>query len=217
MGFLVFIMFIVVIVALTKKSIKRDEERISARIREEREEEIKREKEAERLREQQRLEEERLQQQQRLEDAGLSESCLQFAQRMKEHPMIVEEGQKLLQEAILMLQKELKDALTNESSVYFSFSVSSWGAHCNPPGSYAFNFASHGISLLESSEGMPVWAKTAGIAWALWRQIKEPLQNAVPALTIQSVDWSYDEYKNTMGSGTLRMKGVLKQDRFMKL
>ena len=131
--------------------------------------------------------------------------------------MIVEEGQKLLQEAILMLQKELKDALTNESSVYFSFSVSSWGAHCNPPGSYAFNFASHGISLLESSEGMPVWAKTAGIAWALWRQIKEPLQNAVPALTIQSVDWSYDEYKNTMGSGTLRMEGVLKQDRFMKL
>ena len=131
--------------------------------------------------------------------------------------MIVEEGQKLLQEAILMLQKELKDALTNESSVYFSFSVSSWGAHCNPPGSYAFNFASHGISLLESSEGMPVWAKTAGIAWALWRQIKEPLQNAVPALTIQSVDWSYGEYKNTMGDGTLRMEGVLKQDRFMKL
>lgn len=206
MGFLVFIMFIVVIVALTKKSIKRDEERISARIREEREEEIKREKEAERLREQQRL-----------EDAGLSESCLQFAQRMKAHPMIVEEGEKLLMEAILMLQKELNDALTNESSVSFSFSVSSWGAHCNPPGSYAFKFASHGVSLLESSEGMPVWAKTAGIGWALWRQINEPLQNAVPALTIQSVDWSYDEYKNTMGSGTLRMKGVLKQDRFMKL
>lgn len=206
MGFLVFIMFIVVIVALTKKSIKRDEERISAQIREEREEEIKREKEKERL-----------QQQQRLEDAGLSESCLQFAQRMKEHPMIVEEGEKLLMEAILMLQKELNDALTNESSVYFSFSVSSWGAHCNPPGSYAFKFASHGVSLLESSEGMPVWAKTAGIGWALWRQINEPLQNAVPALTIQSVDWSYDEYKNTMGSGTLRMKGVLKQDRFMKL
>lgn len=206
MGFLVFIMFIVVIVALTKKSIKRDEERISAQIREEREEEIKREKEAERLREQQRL-----------EDAGLSESCLQFAQRMKEHPMIVEEGEKLLMEAILMLQKELNDALTNESSVSFSFSVSSWGAHCNPPGSYAFKFASHEVSLLESSEGMPVWAKTAGIGWALWRQINEPLQNAVPALTIQSVDWSYDEYKNTMGSGTLRMKGVLKQDRFMKL
>lgn len=206
MGFLVFIMFIVVIVALTKKSIKRDEERISARIREEREEEIKREKEAERLREQQRL-----------EDAGLSESCLQFAQRMKEHPMIVEEGEKLLMEAILMLQKELNDALTNESSVSFSFSVSSWGAHCNPPGSYAFKFASHGVSLLESSEGMPVWAKTAGIGWALWRQINEPLQNAVPALTIQSVDWSYGEYKNTMGNGTLRMEGVLKQDRFMKL
>ena len=206
MGVLVFIMFIVVIVALAKKSIKRDEERISARIREEREEEIKREKEAERLREQQRL-----------EDAGLSESCLQFAQRMKEHPMIVEEGEKLLMEAILMLQKELNDALTNESSVSFSFSVSSWGAHCNPPGSYAFKFASHGVSLLESSEGMPVWAKTAGIGWALWRQINEPLQNAVPALTIQSVDWSYDEYKNTMGSGTLRMKGVLKQDRFLEI
>lgn len=207
MGFLVIIAFFVAIVALMTKSVnRRKEEQEAAWIREEREEEIKREKEAKRLREQQRL-----------EDAGLSKSCLQFAQRMKEHPMIVEEGQKLLQEAILMLQKELKDALTNESSVYFSFSVSSWGAHCNPPGSYAFNFASHGISLLESSEGMPVWAKTAGIAWALWRQIKEPLQNAVPALTIQSVDWSYDEYKNTMGSGTLRMKGVLKQDRFMKL
>lgn len=207
MGVLVIIAFFVAIVALMTKSVnRRKEEQEAAWLREEREEEIKREKEAKRL-----------QQQQQLEDAGLSESCLQFAQRMKEHPMIVEEGQKLLQEAILMLQKELKDALTNESSVYFSFSVSSWGAHCNPPGSYAFNFASHGISLLESSEGIPVWAKTAGIAWALWRQIKEPLQNAVSALTIQSVDWSYDEYKNTMGSGTLRMKGVLKQDRFMKL
>lgn len=207
MGVLVIIAFFVAIVALMTKSVnRRKEEQEAAWIREEREEEIRREKEAKRL-----------QQQQQLEDAGLSESCLQFAQRMKEHPMIVEEGQKLLQEAILMLQKELKDALTNESSVYFSFSVSSWGAHCNPPGSYAFNFASHGISLLESSEGMPVWAKTAGIAWALWRQINEPLLNAVPALSLQSVDWSYDEYKNTMGSGTLRMKGVLKQDRFMKL
>lgn len=207
MGVLVIIAFFVAIVALMTKSVnRRKEEQEAAWIREEREEEIKREKEAERLRGQQRL-----------EDAGLSESCLQFAQRMKEHPMIVEEGQKLLQEAILMLQKELNDALTNESSVSFSFSVSSWGAHCDSPGSYTFSFASHGISLLESSEGMPVWAKTAGIGWALWRQIKEPLQNAVPALTIQSVDWSYDEYKNTMGSGTLRMKGVLKQGRFMKL
>lgn len=214
MGVLVIIAFFVAIVALMTKSVnRRKEEQEAAWIREEREEEIRREK----VRQQQRLEEERLQQQQRLEDAGLSKNCLQFAQRMKEHPMIVEEGQKLLQEAILMLQKELKDALTNESSVYFSFSVSSWGAHCNSPGSYAFTFASHGISLLESSEGMPVWAKTAGIAWALWRQINEPLLNAVPALTIQSVDWSYDEYKNTMGSGTLRMEGVLKQDRFMKL
>lgn len=207
MGVLVIIAFFVAIVALMTKSVnRRKEEQEAAWIREEREEEIKREKEAERLRGQQRL-----------EDAGLSKSCLQFAQRMKEHPMIVEEGQKLLQEAILMLQKELKDALTNESSVSFSFSVSSWGAHCNPPGSYAFKFASHGVSLLESSEGMPVWAKTAGIGWALWRQIKEPLLNAVPALTIQSVDWSYGEYKNTMGNGTLRMEGVLKQDRFMKL
>ena len=206
MGVLVIIAFFVAIVALMTKSVnRRKEEQEAAWIREEREEEIKREKEAERL-----------QQQQRLEDAGLSESCLQFAQRMKEHPMIVEEGQKLLQEAILMLQKELKDALTNESSVYFSFSVSSWGAHCNSPGSYAFTFASHGISLLESSEGMPVWAKTAGIAWALWRQINEPLLSAVPALSLQSVDWSYDGYK-TLGSGTLRMEGVLKQDRFMKL
>lgn len=206
MGVLVIIAFFVAIVALMTKSVnRRKEEQEAAWTREEREEEIKREKEAKRLREQQRL-----------EDAGLSESCLQFAQRMKEHPMIVEEGQKLLQEAILMLQKELKDALTNESSVYFSFSVSSWGAHCNPPGSYAFNFASHGISLLESSEGMPVWAKTAGIGWALWRQINEPLLNAVPALSLQSVDWSYDGYK-TLGSGTLRMEGVLKQDRFMKL
>lgn len=205
MGVLVIIAFFVAIVALMTKSVnRRKEEQEAAWIREEREEEIRREK----VRQQQRLEEERLQQQQRLEDAGLSKNCLQFAQRMKEHPMIVEEGQKLLQEAILMLQKELKDALTNESSVYFSFSVSSWGAHCNPPGSYAFNFASHGISLLESSEGMPVWAKTAGIAWALWRQIKEPLQNAVPALTIQSVDWSY---------GMLRMEGVLKQDRFLEI
>lgn len=207
MGVLVIIAFFVAIVALMTKSVnRRKEEQEAAWIREEREEEIKREKEAERL-----------QQQQRLEDAGLSKSCLQFAQRMKEHPMIVEEGQKLLQEAILMLQKELKDALTNESSVSFSFSVSSWGAHCDSPGRYTFSFASHGISLLESSEGMPVWAKTAGIGWALWRQIKEPLQNAVPALTIQSVDWSYDEYKNTMGSGTLRMKGVLKQDRFLEI
>lgn len=213
MGVLVIIAFFVAIVALMTKSVnRRKEEQEAAWIREEREEEIRREK----VRQQQRLEEERLQQQQRLEDAGLSENCLQFAQRMKEHPMIVEEGQKLLQEAILMLQKELKDALTNESSVYFSFSVSSWGAHCNSPGSYAFTFASHGISLLESSEGMPVWAKTAGIAWALWRQINEPLLNAVPALSLQSVDWSYDGYK-TLGSGTLRMEGVLKQDRFMKL
>lgn len=213
MGVFVCIMVIAVIVALAIKSIKRQE---AAAQEAAWAEEIEQKKEAERLRQQQRLEEERLQQQQRLEDAGLSKNCLQFAQRMKEHPMIVEEGQKLLQEAILMLQKELKDALTNESSVYFSFSVSSWGAHCNPPGSYAFNFASHGISLLESSEGMPVWAKTAGIAWALWRQINEPLLNAVPALSLQSVDWSYDRYK-TLGSGTLRMKGVLKQDRFMKL
>lgn len=202
MGVLVIIAFFVAIVALMTKSVnRRKEEQEAAWIREEREEEIRREK---------------VRQQQRLEDAGLSESCLQFAQRMKEHPMIVEEGQKLLQEAILMLQKELKDALTNESSVYFSFSVSSWGAHCNSPGSYAFTFASHGISLLESSEGMPVWAKTAGIGWALWRQINEPLLNAVPALSLQSVDWSYDGYK-TLGSGTLRMEGVLKQDRFMKL
>lgn len=213
MGVLVCIAVVAAIVALAIKSIKRQE---AAAQEAAWAEEIEQKKEAERLRQQQRLEEERLQQQQRLEDAGLSESCLQFAQRMKEHPMIVEEGQKLLQEAILMLQKELKDALTNESSVYFSFSVSSWGAHCNPPGSYAFNFASHGISLLESSEGMPVWAKTAGIAWALWRQINEPLLNAVPALSLQSVDWSYDGYK-TLGSGTLRMEGVLKQDRFMKL
>ena len=213
MGVLVCIAVVAAIVALAIKSIKRQE---AAAQEAAWAEEIEQKKEAERLREQQRLEEERLQQQQRLEDAGLSKNCLQFAQRMKEHPMIVEEGQKLLQEAILMLQKELKDALTNESSVYFSFSVSSWGAHCNPPGSYAFTFASHGISLLESSEGMPVWAKTAGIAWALWRQINEPLLNAVPALSLQSVDWSYDGYK-TLGSGTLRMEGVLKQDRFMKL
>ena len=206
MGVLVIIAFFVAIVALMTKSVnRRKEEQEAAWIREEREEEIRQEK---------------LRQQQRLEDAGLSESCLQFAQRMKEHPMIVEEGQKLLQEAILMLQKELKDALTNESSVYFSFSVSSWGAHCNPPGSYAFNFASHGISLLESSEGMPVRAKTAGIGWALWRQINEPLQNAVPALTIQNVEWHYApsfvEYR-LRDDGTLQMKGVLKQDRFMKL
>lgn len=198
MGVLVIIAFFVAIVALMTKSVnRRKEEQEAAWIREEREEEIKREKEAERLREQQRL-----------EDAGLSASCLQFAQRMKAHPMIVEEGQKLLQEAILMLQKELKDALTNESSVYFSFSVSSWGAHCNPPGSYAFTFASHGVSELKSSEGMPVRAKTAGIGWALWWQINKPLQNAVPALTIQSVDWSY---------GMLRMEGVLKQDRFLEI
>lgn len=206
MGVLVIIAFFVAIVALMTKSVnRRKEEQEAAWIREEREEEIRQEK---------------VRQQQRLEDAGLSESCLQFAQRMKEHPMIVEEGQKLLQEAILMLQKELKDALTNESSVYFSFSVSSWGAHCNPPGSYAFNFASHGISLLESSEGMPVRAKTAGIGWALWRQINEPLQNAVPALTIQNVEWHYApsfvEYR-LRDDGTLQMKGVLKQDRFMKL
>lgn len=207
MGFLVFIMFIVVIVALAKKSIKRQEEAAqeAAWV-----EEIKQKKEAERI-------EKERQQQQRLEDAGLSESCLRFAQRMKEHPMIVEEGQKLLQEAVSVLQKDLNDAVRNETNVYFSFSVDALGVRCDYPGSYAFTFASHGISFLESSEGMPVWAKTAGIGWALWRQIKEPLLNAVPALTIQSVDWSYGEYKNTMGNGTLRMEGVLKQDRFMKL
>lgn len=205
MGVLVFIVFIVVIVAMARRYAKLDNERIAARIKAEREEEIKREKKEERL------------QQQRKEDAGLSESCLQFAQRMKEHPMIVEEGQKLLQEAVSMLQRKLNDAVRNETDVYFSFSVDALGVRCDSPGSYAFTFASHGVSELESSQDIPVRAKTAGIGWALWRQIKEPLQNAVPALTIQSVDWSYDEYKNTMGSGTLRMKGVLKQDRFMKL
>lgn len=95
MGVLVFIAFIVVIVALAIKSIKRQE---AAAQEAAWAEEIKQKKEAERLLEQQRLEEERLRQQQRLEDAGLSKSCLQFAQRMKEHPMIVEEGQKLLQD-----------------------------------------------------------------------------------------------------------------------
>lgn len=205
MGVLVFIAFIVVIVALAKKSIKRQEEAAQEAAWAE---EIKQKKEAERLLEQQRLEEERLRQQQRLEDAGLSKSCLQFAQRMKEHPMIVEEGQKLLQDAILMLQKELKDAAKNETNVYFSFSVDALGVRCNFPGSYAFTFASHGVSELKSSEGMPVRAKTAGIGWALWWQINKPLQNAVPALTIQSVDWSY---------GTLRMEGVLKQDRFLEI
>lgn len=83
MGVLVFIVFIVVIVAMARRYAKLDNERISARIRAEREEEIRQEK---------------VRQQQRLEDAGLSESCLQFAQRMKEHPMIVEEGEKLLQD-----------------------------------------------------------------------------------------------------------------------
>lgn len=84
MGVLVIIAFFVAIVALMTKSVnRRKEEQEAAWIREEREEEIKREK---------------VRQQQRLEDAGLSESCLQFAQRMKEHPMIVEEGQKLLQD-----------------------------------------------------------------------------------------------------------------------
>lgn len=207
MGVLVIIAFFVAIVALMTKSVnRRKEEQEAAWIREEREEEIKREKEKERL-----------QQQQRLEDAGLSESCLQFAQRMKEHPMIVEEGQKLLQEAILMLQKELENAVRNKTNVYFSFSVDDLGVRCDFPGSYAFTFASHGVSELKSSEGMPVRAKTAGIGWALWWQINKPLQNAVPALTIQSVDWRYDEYKNTMSSGTLRMKGVLKQDRFLEI
>ena len=198
MGVLVIIAFFVAIVALMTKSVNRRKgEQEAAWLREEREEEIKREKEAERLRGQQRL-----------EDAGLSESCLQFAQRMKAHPMIVEEGQKLLQDAILMLQKELKDAVKNETNVYFSFSVDALGVRCNFPGSYAFTFASHGVSELKSSEGMPVRAKTAGIGWALWWQINKPLQNAVPALTIQSVDWSY---------GMLRMEGVLKQDRFLEI
>lgn len=202
MGVLVIIAFFVAIVALMTKSVnRRKEEQEAAWIREEREEEIKREKEAERI-------EKERQQQQRLEDAGLSESCLQFAQRMKEHPMIVEEGQKLLQEAVSMLQKELKDAVKNETNVYFSFSVDALGVRCNFPGSYAFTFASHGVSELKSSEGMPVRAKTAGIGWALWWQINKPLQNAVPALTIQSVDWSY---------GMLRMEGVLKQDRFLEI
>lgn len=198
MGVLVIIAFFVAIVALMTKSVNRRKgEQEAAWLREEREEEIKREKEAERLRGQQRL-----------EDAGLSESCLQFAQRMKAHPMIVEEGQRLLQDAILMLQKELKDAVKNETNVYFSFSVDALGVRCNFPGSYAFTFASHGVSELKSSEGMPVRAKTAGIGWALWWQINKPLQNAVPALTIQSVDWSY---------GMLRMEGVLKQDRFLEI
>lgn len=208
MGVLVFIVFIVVIVAMARRYAKLDNERISARIRAEREEEIKREKKEERL------------QQQRKEDAGLSESCLQFAQRMKEHPMIVEEGQKLLQEAVSMLQRKLNDAVRNETDVYFSFSVDAMGVRCDSPGSYAFTFASHGVSELESSQDIPVRAKTAGIGWALWRQINEPLQNAVPALTIQNVEWHYApsfvEYR-LRDDGTLRMKGVLKQDRFMKL
>lgn len=84
MGVLVIIAFFVAIVALMTKSVnRRKEEQEAAWIREEREEEIRQEK---------------VRQQQRLEDAGLSESCLQFAQRMKEHPMIVEEGEKLLQD-----------------------------------------------------------------------------------------------------------------------
>lgn len=208
MGFLVFIVFIVVIVAMARRYTKLDNERIAARIRAEREEEIKREKKEERL------------QQQRKEDAGLSESCLQFAQRMKEHPMIVEEGQKLLQEAVSMLQRKLNDAVRNETDVYFSFSVGALGVRCDSPGSYAFTFASHGVSELESSQDIPVRAKTAGIGWALWRQINEPLQNAVPALTIQNVEWHYApsfvEYR-LRDDGTLQMKGVLKQGRFMKL
>ena len=208
MGFLAFIVFIVVIVAMARRYAKLDNERISARIRAEREEEIKREKKEERL------------QQQRKEDAGLSESCLQFAQRMKEHPMIVEEGQKLLQEAVSMLQRKLNDAVRNETDVYFSFSVDALGVRCDSPGSYAFTFASHGVSELESSQDIPVRAKTAGIGWALWRQINEPMQNAVPALTIQNVEWHYApsfvEYR-LRDDGTLQMKGVLKQGRFMKL
>lgn len=208
MGVLVFIVFIVVIVAMARRYAKLDNERIAARIKAEREEEIKREKKEERL------------QQQRKEDAGLSESCLQFAQRMKEHPMIVEEGQKLLQEAVSMLQRKLNDAVRNETDVYFSFSVDALGVRCDSPGSYAFTFASHGVSELESSQDIPVRAKTAGIGWALWRQINEPLQNAVPALTIQNVEWHYApsfvEYR-LRDDGTLQMKGVLKQGRFMKL
>ena len=199
MGVLVFIAFFVAIVALMTKSVNRRKEE-------------QEEQEAAWIKD-----EELLQQQQRLEDAGLSESCLQFAQRMKKHPMIVEEGQKLLQEAVSMLQRNLKDAVKNETNVYFSFSVDALGVRWDSSCRYTFSFASHGISKLESSEGMPVRAKTAGIGWALWWQINEPLQNAVPALTIQSVDWSYDEYKNTMGDGTLRMEGVLKQDRFLEI
>lgn len=208
MGVLVIIAFFVAIVAMARRYAKLDNERIAARIRAEREEEIKREKKEERL------------QQQRKEDAGLSESCLQFAQRMKEHPMIVEEGQKLLQEAVSMLQRKLNDAVRNETDVYFSFSVDALGVRCDSPGSYAFTFASHGVSELESSQDIPVRAKTAGIGWALWRQINEPLQNAVPALTIQNVEWHYApsfvEYR-LRDDGTLQMKGVLKQGRFMKL
>lgn len=79
MGVLVILAVIIAIVALARKSAN------------------KREKEWEQKQEQER-EKERAQQQQRLEDAGLSKNCLQFAQRMKEHPMIVEEGQKLLQD-----------------------------------------------------------------------------------------------------------------------
>lgn len=208
MGVLVIIAFFVAIVAMARRYAKLDNERIAARIKAEREEEIKREKKEERL------------QQQRKEDAGLSESCLQFAQRMKEHPMIVEEGQKLLQEAVSMLQRKLNDAVRNETDVYFSFSVDALGVRCDSPGSYAFTFASHGVSELESSQDIPVRAKTAGIGWALWRQINEPLQNAVPALTIQNVEWHYApsfvEYR-LRDDGTLQMKGVLKQGRFMKL
>lgn len=216
MGVLVCIAVVAAIVALAIKSIKRQE---AAAQEAAWAEEIEQKKEAERLRQQQRLEEERLQQQ-RKEDAGLSESCLQFAQRMKEHPMIVEEGQKLLQEAVSMLQRKLNDAVRNETDVYFSFSVDALGVRCDSPGSYAFTFASHGVSELESSQDIPVRAKTAGIGWALWRQINEPLQNAVPALTIQNVEWHYApsfvEYR-LRDDGTLQMKGVLKQGRFMKL
>ena len=84
MGVLVILAVIIAIVALAIKSIKRQE---AAAQEAAWAEEIEQKKEAKRLREQQRLEEERLQQQQRLEDAGLSESCLQFAQRMKEQSL----------------------------------------------------------------------------------------------------------------------------------
>lgn len=86
MGVLVFIVFIVVIVAMARRYAKLDNERIAARIKAEREEEIKREKE--RKEEQQREQERR---QAAIEMIGFNEKAAQYGKKLFDDPEIKKE------------------------------------------------------------------------------------------------------------------------------